>query len=291
MTTIKAFIKRHSVLAYYILTFAISWGGALLVVGGLTGFPSSAEESARLLPLFVVALVAGPVVSGILLTGLVDGRAGLRELVSRFLKWRVGVRWYAVALLTAPLVMLATLFALSLTSPDYVPSIFTSGDGIGILLPGLAAGLTAGLMEEPGWTGFVIPRLRLRYSIFAVGLIVGLLWGVWHFIAAYWGSGSPSGEFSLLILINQLAFYVVVLPAYRLLMVWVYDHTESLLVAMLMHGSLTAVTTFIFAPPVTDFERLIYHLTLGGVMWVVVGAVALANRGNILQRSFQRRAA
>jgi hypothetical protein len=35
MTTIKAFIKRHSVLIYYALTFAISWGGILLKHAGL----------------------------------------------------------------------------------------------------------------------------------------------------------------------------------------------------------------------------------------------------------------
>jgi hypothetical protein len=34
MSTIKTFIRKHSVLIYYALTFAISWGGILLVIGG-----------------------------------------------------------------------------------------------------------------------------------------------------------------------------------------------------------------------------------------------------------------
>lgn len=291
MTSLIAFVKRHPVLIYYVLTFAISWGIGLLAVGGLAGFPATAEEARNLLPLFVLALVAGPSVAGVLMTVLVDGRTGLRDLLARFCLWRVGARWYAVALLTAPLAVLATLLALSTTSTDYLPGVFVIEDKAGILLSGLAAGLTAGLFEELGWTGFAIPRLRMRYSIFATGLIVGLLWGLWHFIAAYWGSGTSSGEFSLLIFSNQVAFYVGVLPAYRLLMVWVYDRTESLLLAMLMHGSLTAFTTFIFAPPVTDLERLIYHLVLTGVMWIVVAAVAAANRGQLSQQTIQRRTA
>jgi hypothetical protein len=43
MKTITAFIKRHPVLTFYILAFAISWGGILILVGP-GGFPSTAEQ-------------------------------------------------------------------------------------------------------------------------------------------------------------------------------------------------------------------------------------------------------
>jgi hypothetical protein len=49
----------------------------------------------------VLSLMAGPSLTGLLLTGLVSGRAGLRDLRARLLRWRGGARWYAVALLTA----------------------------------------------------------------------------------------------------------------------------------------------------------------------------------------------
>jgi hypothetical protein len=48
----------------------------------------------------LIAMPAGPSLTGILLTALVHGRPGLREIVSRLLTWRVGTPWYAVALLT-----------------------------------------------------------------------------------------------------------------------------------------------------------------------------------------------
>ena len=104
------------------LTFAISWGGILLVVGP-GGFPGTPEQFETLLPLVGLAMLAGPPVAGILLTGLVHGRAGLREFLSRLLRWRVGPRWYAVALLTAPLLMLTvTPLALSLLFPTSSPA-------------------------------------------------------------------------------------------------------------------------------------------------------------------------
>ena len=175
MTTIKAFIKKHPLLTYFILTFAISWGGILISIGP-SGILGTKEVSAGLLPFVYLATLLGPSVAGILSTGLVSGRVGLRELLSRLLRWRVGVRWYAVALLTAPLSATAVLLALSHLSPEFLPGIFTSDDKMTLLLMGIVAGLTVGFFEELGWTGFAIPRVRLRYDVLTSGLIVGFLW-------------------------------------------------------------------------------------------------------------------
>ena len=139
--------------------------------------------------------------------------------------------------------MTAILLALSLLSPEFLPGIFTTDDKASLLLFGIVAGLMVGIFEELGWTGFAIPRLRLRYGVLTTGLIVGFLWGAWHFLVNFWASGSPSGALSAgPLAARRLVFSVGILPAYRVLMVWVYDRTGSLLVAMLMHASLTAST-------------------------------------------------
>src|SRR5215217_6081628 len=112
MKTIKTFVKRHSLLSYFVRVFAISWGGMLIV--------------------------AGP--GGI-----------LREFRSRLLKWRVGARWYAVALLTAPLLATVTLLALSLISRDFLPRIYTTSDKAFLVQFSIVAGLMVGILEELGW--------------------------------------------------------------------------------------------------------------------------------------------
>jgi membrane protease YdiL (CAAX protease family) len=268
MTTIKTFIKRHPLMTYFALTFVISWGGILIVVGP-GGFPVTTEQ----LEMLGLATLLGPSVAGILLTGLASGRVSLRELLSRLLRWRVGARWYAVALLTAPLSTAAVLLALSLLSPEFLPVIFTSDEKSILLLTGIVAGLMVGFFEELGWTGFAVHRLRLRYGVLTTGLIVGLLWGAWHFLL-FWENGSFSGALSLSLLLGRLFSW---LPAYRVLMVWVYDRTESLLVAMLMHVSLVA-STVIVEPPLTGGALLTYILIRAAVLWVVVAAVAVAQR-------------
>jgi hypothetical protein len=215
------------------------------------------------------------------LTGLLHGKAGFRELVSRLFKWRVAARWYAAALLAGPLLVAAVLFALLLVSPVFLPGIVTTDDRVALLLFGLAWGLVGGgLLEELGWTGFAVPRLRLRYGAVATGLIVGLLWGAWHFLIAFWASRALAGEQSLAIFVaGFLAFYVVALPAYRVLMVWVYDRTASLLVAMLMHAFLSASTLIL--QPQTTAGHLTWNLVLAAALWIVVAAVAVANRGQL----------
>jgi uncharacterized protein len=283
MTTIETFIQRRPVLLYFILTFVISWGGILIAVAP-AGFPGNPEQVE-----FSIALVAneaGPLLAGILLIALVYGRAGLRTFLARLLRWRVGARWYGVALLATPLLATAILFALSLASPLFLPSIVTTDDKASLLLLGIGVGLFGALFEEPGWTGFAIPELRRRYGILATGLIVGLLWGMWHFLLTFWASGDSSGAFSLSLLLPPLLFYVAVLPVYRVLMVWVYDRTNgSLFVAMLMHASLIASTLFVLMPVATGAALSTYYLVLSAVLWVIVAAIALANHGHLSRQS------
>ena len=289
MSTTNAFIKRHSLSTYFALAFAISWGGVLLVIGGLGGIPGSAAQTDPLFPFVYLAMLAGPSVAGLLLTGLVYGRVGLRDFLSKMLRWKVGARWYAVALLTAPLLVTVTLFALSLASPVFLPGILTTSNKASLLLFGIAVGLGAGFFEELGWTGFAVPGLRLRYGVFPTGLIVGLLWGAWHFLVTLWGSGSSSGALSLVLFLFVALFSF--LPPYRLLMVWVYDRTESLLVAMLMHASLTASVLILGPLAISGVPLLAYDLVLAAALWIVVAALAVANRGQLSRQPLRKRAA
>jgi membrane protease YdiL (CAAX protease family) len=63
------------------------------------------------LPALLLQLLAvwDPTLSALLLTGLISGKAGLRDLLSRLIRWRVGVQWYAFVLLSWPAIILAAL--------------------------------------------------------------------------------------------------------------------------------------------------------------------------------------
>ena len=288
MSIIVAFIKRHPVLTYFSLAFVISWGGVLLVSGGPAGFPNTKEEFAGGLPNFIPALLGGPSVAGILLIALVYGKAGFQEFLSRLFKWRVGAHWYALALFIAPLVLMAELLALSRFSPVFLPGIFLGDDKVTLLVSGIVAGLVVGFFEELGWTGFATPWLRLRCSVFTTGLIVGVLWGAWHiflnaiYVSRAYSAGLPP---ALFMIARGFGDLVGLLPAFRVLMVWVYDRTGSLLVVMLMHASLTASTMITDSPGIAGAPILIYDAVSTVVMWAVVAAVVLSNRGQLETRT------
>ena len=83
MSRIKALIKRHALLIYFALAFALSWGGGLVLIGAA---PMRSD------PRFMIIVLAAPVapaLAGLLMTGFTAGRKGYRELLARLFRWRV----------------------------------------------------------------------------------------------------------------------------------------------------------------------------------------------------------
>jgi len=279
--------KKHPLLTYYFLTFFISWGGVVLVSGG-PGRISSKPGDVPFLPLYFIT-VAGPILASLLLTGLYNGKKGYRELLSRFFKWRVPARWYAVALFAAPLSVFAALFALTLTSPVFMPGIFSSGNNpvaLAFGLPGdnkiilslfvLGLGLFNGFVEEVGWTGFATPKLQLNHHLIASGLNLGIMWGLWHLLSNFIGSAEAAGAVPLPLYLLVMLFSF--LPPFRILIVWVYEHTGSLLIGVLMHASLDAFWILSMPVAITGGERMTWYIIWAAVLWGLVAIVSLARK-------------
>lgn len=264
----RALIRAHPVFSFYLFAFAISWG-SVLIVAGPHGFVSTTAGS----PTFALvgfAALLGPGLAGIVMTGLVDGRAGFRELRTQLLRWRVGARWYAVALLIAPLLTLAVLVPLSLTSTAFVPAIVTADDRTSQVVTAVVVGVIVPVGEELGWTWFATPRLRQRHGIVATGIIMGLLWGAWHF-PVFAGSTGASGDVPPTLYLVAMLFSWLI--PYRVLMVWAYDRTRSLLVAIVMHTSIV-VNQFVLTPESIAGEAMLVSLVAyAALLWLVVGTV------------------
>jgi membrane protease YdiL (CAAX protease family) len=280
ISSVRAVIRQHAVLSYYLLTFAISWIGILIVVGP-GGFLTTTGDS----PIFVAAGFAsllGPSVAGIVMTGIVDGRAGYRDLLSRLRHWRVGPGWYAFALLLAPVVNTAVLLTLSLSSPAFLPGIVTAEDKAPLLLMGLVAALTVPFFEELGWTGFATPKLLARTGVMATGIVMGVLWGIWH-LPLFAGNTASSGAVPALVYLAVMLFGWLV--PYRVLMVWAYHHTRSLLIPILMHATIVLGPYLLRGESATPEQSFIALVAFGGALWVVVAIVTLAGRRYLTDES------
>jgi len=252
-------LNRHALLIYFALTFGVSGGGIGIVLAttGLDLSPMKPLEGGLLL----AAKLLGPSVSGLVMTACVDGRTGLRRLGGRALRWRVAPRWYAVALLTVPLILMTILWPLgALLDPAFKPR---------NQWPLLAVGLLAGGFEEIGWTGFAAHRLLARHSAVRAGVLIGVPWALWHLLV---DCRYNLGAMGVVWPLEFTIVYLSTLTPYRMLMTWVYSHTQSLLLAIIMHASFTGWLLVLF--PLTDFpQSLAWQASFALVLWCAVAIV------------------
>jgi uncharacterized protein len=246
-------------LAFFAATYGVTWTGIVLVVAW-HGWDLTSVGSFGLATI-VIAMVAGPSFSGIVLTYFLEGRRGLWDLWRRWVRWHVRVRWYALALLTIPAVLVPMLLALAwlldpVYAPRFQPALILAGVGIGVF-------------EETGWTGFATPRLLQRYPVGLAGLCLGAAWTIWHALADYAGNFASLGANWLIVF---AVFWIAPLPAYRILMTWVYSRTESIPVSALMHGGYTG-SLLAFAPETTFRDGLIWQSLFAVSLWFVVSCV------------------
>ena len=286
MATRDSFVKRYAVLIYFVLAVVLSWGIIVLTVGA-GNLPVPAALADELGPMLYVGMLVGPSAAGLLMLGLTEGRAGLRDLLSRLGRWRVGVRWWLVALLAAPVSALVVLLVLSLFSPDFAPAIFTAENPGSMLLTALLTGVMVALFEEIGWTGFAIPQMRTRYGVLATGLIVGAVWGAWHFLP-FWEADTFRAGLPFALLIGRLFTWLV---AFRVLMVWLYDRTGSLLLAMVMHAMLVATTQVLPSLALSGVPLLVWLGAWALALWGLAAAALTVERGRADAPEARRRLA
>jgi membrane protease YdiL (CAAX protease family) len=256
---IKVFMQRHPVVTYFGLVYLISYGGFFVVVGPklLRGEAMQSTDAFLLFPVIVI----GVCLVGIALTGIVDGRNCLRDLFSRLGRWRVGARWYAALLIPPGLILAVLLLLRTLVSPVFAPNMF---------LLGILFGLFPGFFEEVGWMGFAFPKMRVKSSPLGAALLLGVLWGLWHApVVDFLGAAAPHGVYWLPFF---LAF-IAILTAIRVLIVWVYSNTGSVLLAQLMHASSTGFLVILGPSHVSPAQEALWYAVYAAMLWIVVALV------------------
>lgn len=168
----------------------------------------------------------------------VEGRkGGVRELLKRGLIWRVGIQWWAIALLFTVIPSVAGLYLFNLFGG---PTVDWSGlEPLYSVVPMiLFLTIFAGIGEEFGWRGFAMPRLQARYNALVSSIIIGVLWGLWH-IPLYFVEGTTQYNWRLDAgLIPVVLGYTVFIIAWSIQYTWVFNNTKgSVLLAAVVHGA------------------------------------------------------
>jgi membrane protease YdiL (CAAX protease family) len=250
-------LRLRPITRFFALAYGISWGGILIILG-ISGFDLTGLTPQGM-AFVILFMLLGPSASGLVMTALQDGKTGLRETGLRFIFWKSMISWHAIALLTVPILILAILWFLgAFVDPAFLPR---------FKLQLAFFGLIAGAFEEIGWTGFATPRLLKAFNVPTAGLVLGLVWAMWHALADFVGNFSTMGVGWIA---RFFVFWLATLPPYRLLMTWVYSRTQSLPLGILMHASYTGSLLSFF--PATSFEQgLIWQAIFAISLWIVAG--------------------
>ncbi|PWH06038.1 CPBP family intramembrane metalloprotease domain-containing protein [Brachybacterium endophyticum] len=274
-------IRSRPILSYFVLACGLSWLGWLNYILSANGLGVTDVEYPVILgstqPLGVLpGAYLGPIGSALIVTAVVDGRAGLRAWAGRLLRFRVNWRWYAVSLLAVPagLIVAGTAVSLAMGGSVVAPSL-----ALLVLYPPLLVLqlLTTGLAEEPGWRDFALNRLQKRFSPLAAAAILGPVWALWHYplFLTDWAEGSGRNVASLL-------FFTVFCLSFNVVMSWVFNRTdESLPLSMFMHVSVNNFVSVIWSAMFPTIPSQVVTPILAVTALTAAITIILATRGRL----------
>jgi membrane protease YdiL (CAAX protease family) len=185
----KAQVPALSLLPFLGITFGLAWGILALylllpeVMAGAFGRLTGQH------PLFYLAVYA-PAIAAIVIVIFRSGPGGLRRYLGRLLLWRCPPAWYAFLVVGVPLFFYGGALLKGNLFTDPFP--FSS---VPAILLALALFAIKGPVEELGWRGFALPLLQRRLAPFWAGLVLGLIWGLWH-LPAFLLSGTQQSAWS-----------------------------------------------------------------------------------------------
>ena len=242
----REFVARNDLASFFVLAFLFSWYPWLIaLVRGTASGPN---------PL-------GPLIAGLIVTGLADGRSGLRILLGRMVRIRIGFSSYAIIfglpiLICAIAVAIIAVFGQPIALPTAAAARELPERFIFILF-------FIGLGEEPGWRGFALPRLQKMHSPVTASLILAPIWALWH----------------LPLMGNE--FPVAIIPAFlisllggTLIQTWLFNRSKGSVVGqMLFHATVNTVGAGLVFPMMKGAQFVLFWYVYA-ILWLIAGAMA-----------------
>jgi uncharacterized protein len=270
---LSTFVRRYPALCLVVLAMILGTVPIVLVAAGV--FPAGASQ--------LVALSAG--LAGIILAALEGRKGGVRELLGRFLIWRVGIWWWVFALFGTIIPAVAGLYLFSLLGG---PAVDWSGlKPLYTVIPTIIIlTILAGVGEEFGWRGFALPRLQARHNALVSSLIVGLIWGTWHIPLFFIPGTVQSAWRAEAGLIVPILGYTLFCMAWSIQYTWVFNNTRgSVLLAAVVHGAGNAFMGEYIDVYRGHFWGIVIFMV---VSWAVSAVIVLAAGPTHLSRTEER---
>jgi len=261
----RAAARRAPLTAFFVLALGITWIYHLLVLGLL---------HAPLMP-WVIPGTFGPAIAGFLVVWATEGREGVLRLRRSCRQWRVGLRWYLLAGIVLP----ALVVGCGLWLPGGRDA-FAGRPAAAVLVTYISQLVLimlggGGFNEEPGWRGFALPRLQRTAGPLKGSLVLGLLWGLWHlslyvYTPNYNGAGAGFAGIAPMFLA-----FMVCTTALSFVFTWLYNTVAgSVFFLAFAHASFNAGT--MWAPATRTYDLAVFGLAV-----IAAAAVLIGTRGRL----------
>ncbi|KTG09040.1 hypothetical protein AUR64_14655 [Haloprofundus marisrubri] len=255
-TRLRTIANRYPAPTFFALALSISWGLWIPVL-----MTQSSATNLHILPGGF-----GPALAAIVLLWVRGSsiRAWLRE----GFEWRVGTRWYLVALGVPVLAGSAMGGIFVATTGDFAAA------QVARIVPTYPVALllvtfVGGGQEELGWRGVALPTLQERFDALTASVVIGVVWAVWHlplFVFDVPGYGGRS-----------LLLYGFLVIGFSIVFTWLYNSTDgNIFLAMVLHGGVNAASG-IGGAFVTDLSvvNIPVLAAYAAPVWVVAGTLIL----------------
>ena len=272
-STLKRLVARHPVATFLIMAFTVSITIAFVRLqtnGDIDQSPSYQYLVGFLEHLFSVALPAFLVVAAI------HSKAGVRDLARRSLRWRVGARWYLIALLGLPIASVLCASMIYGVAPlnalvDNWQLLFT------LILPDLLIRIVfLNTIEEIGWLGFLQARLQDEYGPWKACLLVEIPFALWHLPGLL---GDTGGQLSLaLVYLGILAIFQL---SGRFVTMWLYNNTNrSVLLGGIFHATFNT-TINVYAGKFIPVPAELWFFIVCSVVSAAAVLIVILTRGRL----------
>jgi membrane protease YdiL (CAAX protease family) len=274
----KTWIRNHQLISFFVLTFLIMYTVIFSAI-----YLNRSDESQRWSLIWFLSIFS-PTISAFTISWIIGGWTEVKRLLSGYVRWNVGLRWYLATLylFLGPLTIALIYIALGNDYPGTKPG-FTILAMIGQLIFNIFSGPVA---EEAGWRGFALPRLQEKYNALVSSLILGTIWACWH-IPLYFvpGSSQQGIPFPIYLALNiTFAIYIT----------WLYNNTNgSLLITVLAHFCINIASGLIVSalgllPTMVFYMTVAPLLVVSLVLMIVFFGPKYFSRKPVSELPFQR---
>jgi len=262
---LKSFVKRNPLISMYALLFLLGWPVQIL--------DALASHRYTLKPPDILNIATGltPAIAAIIVTGILAGRAGVKDLFRRFLIWRVSVQWYLVGVFLLAGVILGGI-GLHVLFGGALPEMPIAGAPVSLILFAFTVTVIVGALvntEEIAWRGFALPRLQPRYGALTASLLIAIPEVLFH-LPHFWNLDSIFYQNVGLFWFTAFTFAIVFMYTY------IFNKTNgSLLIVTILHASQNAWANLLSDNTLRPFQFTV------ALMWMIAIALIFITKGQL----------